>query len=61
MTPKEDILPIEIFKEEGIKILDQTLLPREKTHIFLKDTQSVIKAIQSLQLRGAPLIGIAGT
>ena len=60
MTTKEDFLPIEIFKEDGIKILDQTLLPEKKKHVFLKDIQSVIKAIQSLQLRGAPLIGIAG-
>ena len=60
MTTKKDLLPIELFKGEGIKILDQSLLPREKTRVFLKDTESVIKAIQSLQLRGAPLIGIAG-
>ena len=60
MTTKKDLLPIELFKGEGIKILDQSLLPEEKTRVFLKDTESVIKAIQSLQLRGAPLIGIAG-
>ena len=60
MTIKKNFLPIEIFKGEGIKILDQSLLPGKKTHVFLKDTQSVINAIQSLQLRGAPLIGIAG-
>ena len=60
VTTKKDFLPIELFKGEGIKILDQSLLPEKKARIFLKDTQSVIKAIQSLQLRGAPLIGIAG-
>lgn len=57
---KERIVPIKILEGQGIKVIDQTLLPNKKHHIFLTDTSSVIEAIQTLRVRGAPLLGIVG-
>jgi methylthioribose-1-phosphate isomerase len=42
-----------------LEILDQTLLPAQEKYIRLVDIRDVITAIKSLQLRGAPLIGVA--
>jgi len=42
-----------------LEILDQTLLPGQEQYVLLKDFRDVVRAIKSLQLRGAPLIGVA--
>jgi methylthioribose-1-phosphate isomerase len=42
-----------------IEILDQTLLPSQEKYIRLSDYREVVTAIKTLQLRGAPLIGVA--
>lgn len=42
----------------GILILDQTRLPGERVVIELRTLEEVEEAIQSLRVRGAPLIGI---
>jgi len=42
-----------------LEILDQTLLPAQEKYIRLSDFREVITAIKTLQLRGAPLIGVA--
>ena len=42
-----------------ILLLDQTLLPERESWIEIADTASMIEAIQSLRVRGAPAIGIA--
>lgn len=42
-------------------ILDQTLLPQNETWIKIKTTEMMIDAIKKLQVRGAPLIGVAAT
>ena len=43
-----------------IRILDQTLLPIKEKYINLETVDEVYRAIKSLQVRGAPAIGIAG-
>ncbi len=43
-----------------VEILDQTRLPGEQVWITLKDPAQIIEAIQSLRVRGAPAIGVAG-
>tara|TARA_E500000331_G_scaffold265618_2_gene256844 strand:- start:3972 stop:5045 length:1074 start_codon:yes stop_codon:yes gene_type:complete len=43
-----------------LEILDQTQLPTQITHVVCKDVPTVVEAIQSLRVRGAPAIGIAG-
>ncbi len=41
-----------------ITILDQTKLPRQEVYKRLKSVADVYKAIKTLQVRGAPLIGV---
>ena len=43
-----------------IAIIDQTRLPYGLATRELGDCAAVIDAIRSMQLRGAPLIGVAG-
>ena len=42
-----------------VALIDQTLLPERFELIEARDPQTIFKAIQSLQVRGAPAIGIA--
>ena len=41
-------------------MIDQTLLPNELTFVECKDVSSIIDAIKTMQIRGAPAIGVAG-
>ena len=54
---------IEIYSIKRIndffEIIDQTLLPLEEKYITISDYKEMIYAIQTLQIRGAPAIGIA--
>ncbi|MBQ7507080.1 MAG: S-methyl-5-thioribose-1-phosphate isomerase [Lachnospiraceae bacterium] len=43
---------------EGIKIIDQTRLPGEITFLTLKTDEEIWRAINILQVRGAPAIGV---
>ena len=43
-----------------LEILDQTKLPTQIAHVVCKDVSTVVESIQSLRVRGAPAIGIAG-
>lgn len=47
------------LENNALVILDQTLLPNEKTFIKLIEMEDVWEAIYSLRVRGAPAIGIA--
>jgi len=47
------------WKENYLRILDQTRLPSEKIYTDLHRVEDVYQAIQALKVRGAPLIGIA--
>ena len=47
-----------LFENDKLKIIDQTLLPLKLKYIELKTIDSIIEAIQSLRVRGAPAIGI---
>jgi methylthioribose-1-phosphate isomerase len=44
----------------GLLILDQTRLPGERVERELRELEDIEEAIQSLRVRGAPLIGITG-
>ena len=46
-------------KNNEIVILDQTRLPEEETYLTLKTVEDVYQAIKNMNLRGAPLIGVA--
>ncbi len=43
----------------GLKLLDQTLLPTEERYFTCREVEEVAHAIEILQVRGAPAIGIA--
>lgn len=45
--------------DDGLYIIDQTLLPNEYRIIELADLESIAEAIVSLRVRGAPAIGCA--
>lgn len=44
-----------------IRLLDQTLLPHQEKWLVIETAEQMIEAIQSLRVRGAPLIGIAAS
>ncbi len=51
-----------IAYDEGTRsltVLDQTRLPEEEVYLELKTAQDVYQAIKNMNLRGAPLIGVA--
>jgi methylthioribose-1-phosphate isomerase len=43
-----------------LELLDQTALPARLERIACRDVDTVVEAIQSLRVRGAPAIGVAG-
>lgn len=47
--------------ETNLQILDQTLLPDEEKWLTIRSSQEMITAIKKLQIRGAPLIGVAAS
>ncbi len=47
------------WSDEGLKLLDQRLLPRLEQWIVLKDALGVAQAIRDMVVRGAPAIGIS--
>jgi methylthioribose-1-phosphate isomerase len=51
--------PIEWLPEGKVRFLDQTLLPRQEAWLETDDYRAIADAIRRLQVRGAPLIGIA--
>ena len=51
--------PIAWTPSNGLRILDQTLLPVEESYRDLETVDAVAEAIRMLRVRGAPLIGIA--
>ena len=51
---------VRLDSETGeLVLLDQTLLPGEVVFLRLSDQESIFQAIRTLQVRGAPAIGIA--
>ncbi len=48
------------WKDQQIKIIDQTKLPWELAYLWIKDVKELWKAIYQLKVRGAPALGIAG-
>lgn len=59
MTP-EPLIPNRLDDEhDALVILDQTLLPARIVYRSLYSTEEICRAIQTLQVRGAPAIGVA--
>lgn len=45
---------------DGVDLVDQTLLPAESKRILCRDVESLVEAIRSLRVRGAPALEAAG-
>lgn len=54
-----NLVPI-LWKDNSLHILDQRQVPRKKEYLICKDLDEVIYAIQTMAVRGAPAIAIAG-
>ncbi|MEO0248463.1 MAG: S-methyl-5-thioribose-1-phosphate isomerase [candidate division WOR-3 bacterium] len=46
------------WKDNELYLLDQRLLPFKKRYVRCRTTNDVVRAIQNMTIRGAPLIGI---
>jgi methylthioribose-1-phosphate isomerase len=59
-----ECVPVIRYEElsEGpvLVLLDQTRLPAEEVELVCADVVALVAAIQSLAVRGAPVLGIAG-
>ncbi|MGH7531244.1 MAG: S-methyl-5-thioribose-1-phosphate isomerase [Gemmatimonadales bacterium] len=53
--------PISWSPSGAVRILDQRALPEAEIHRDLESAESVAEAIRQMQVRGAPLIGIAAS
>jgi translation initiation factor 2B subunit (eIF-2B alpha/beta/delta family) len=52
------IIPVE-WTDEGVKMLDQRLLPTEEKWLMLKTYREVADGITDMVVRGAPAIGVS--
>ena len=59
MTTTTEFRPIEWLPEGKVRFLDQTRLPAEEVWRTTDDHRVIAEAIRRLEVRGAPLIGIA--
>lgn len=58
MSAVPPVRPVE-WTGDRLRILDQTVLPEEERYLEAATAKDVIRAIRSLAVRGAPLLGIA--
>ncbi len=47
------------WTKDGVRMLDQRLLPSEETYLMLRSYDEVAEAIRKMVIRGAPAIGVA--
>jgi methylthioribose-1-phosphate isomerase len=47
------------WTDEGVRMLDQRLLPTEETYLTLRSYEEVAEAIKKMAVRGAPAIGVS--
>lgn len=52
--------PLRIEPPRGLVLLDQTRLPEDEVWSEISSVESLCEAIQTLRVRGAPLLGLAG-
>jgi methylthioribose-1-phosphate isomerase len=54
-----DVRTVE-WTDEGLRLLDQTLLPGRVEYVVVRDADALVDAIRRLVVRGAPALGVAG-
>ena len=47
------------WTDDGVRMIDQTKLPRSEVYVTCRTYQEVAEAIRSMVIRGAPAIGVA--
>src|SRR5215210_9000724 len=47
------------WTDEGVRMLDQRLLPAEEKYLMLRSYEEVAEAIKKMVVRGAPAIGVS--
>ena len=47
------------WTDEGVRMLDQRILPTEEKYLMLRSYEEVANAIKQMVVRGAPAIGIS--
>src|SRR5436190_23712319 len=47
------------WTKDGIRMLDQRLLPAQEIYLVLRSYEEVAEAIKKMAIRGAPAIGVA--
>jgi len=47
------------WKNNKIKLIDQTKLPNKLEYVYIKDLRVLVRAIKTMQIRGAPALGAA--
>src|SRR5713226_2478673 len=47
------------WNSEGVRMLDQRLLPAEEKYLVLRSYEEVAEAIKKMVVRGAPAIGVS--
>src|SRR5256885_9990684 len=47
------------WTKDGIRMLDQRLLPSQEVYLMLRSYEEVAEAIKKMVIRGAPAIGVA--
>jgi methylthioribose-1-phosphate isomerase len=47
------------WTKDGVRMLDQRLLPSEETYLMLRSYDEVAEAIKKMVIRGAPAIGVS--
>ena len=47
------------WTDEGVRMIDQRLLPTEEKYLLLHSCEEVAKAIKDMAVRGAPAIGVS--
>lgn len=52
------MITVEWVESGAVRMVDQTLLPRQVKYITLKSIDGVVEAIRALRVRGAPAIGV---
>src|SRR5881296_1781349 len=48
------------WRNDGLEVVDQTLLPAKLAYVRLGSVEQVSAAIKTMRVRGAPLIGVVG-
>src|SRR5437588_2939227 len=52
-------MPTVEWAGDGVRLIDQTRLPREESYVVCRTAEEVARAIREMVVRGAPAIGAA--